>query len=85
MELLGALEKKIEGLIALVKGLQEEKARLLAENATLQGQAEQLEKALLKKNEDYKEWDKEKASARKAVDELIADIDSLIEGESSNG
>ncbi len=82
MELLGALEKKIENLVGLVRKLQAEKGRLDAENKVLQERTYQLESALLKSNEDFKELDRERAFAKSAVNELIADIDSLIQGES---
>lgn len=80
MEILGALEEKIKRLVTLVKELQAHKERLEVDNLALKEQVEHLKQDLSKKDEDlHKEWDKEKASARKAVDELIADIDSLIE------
>ncbi len=80
MEILGALEEKIKRLVTLVKELQAHKERLEVDNLALKEQVESLKQDLSKKDEDlHKEWDKEKASARKAVDELIADIDSLIE------
>lgn len=79
MELLGILEKKIERLVSLARELKTENERLCADNFALKERLTQQEQALLKNNEGFKEWDREKASARKAVDELISDIDSLIE------
>lgn len=79
MELLGALELKIKRLMTLVKELQNEKEQLLREITSLKEHIERLELALSTKNDNVKEWDRERACARKAVDELIADIDSLIE------
>jgi outer membrane murein-binding lipoprotein Lpp len=80
MEILGALEEKIKHLVTLVKELRAHKERLEVDNLAFKERVERLEQALTKKDEDAnKEWDKEKASARKAVDELISDIDSLIE------
>lgn len=83
MELLGALEKKLAHLVALIKELRTEKELFLAENLALKEQINSLEQALLKKDEDFKLWDTEKSFARKAVDELIADIDSFIASESN--
>jgi len=79
MELLGSLEKKIERLVTLVKELRAERERLHEDNKALIERLGQQEQAQLKKSEDFKEWNKEKASAKKAVSDLIADIDSLIE------
>ena len=80
MEILGALEEKIKRLVTLVKEFQAQRERLEVDNLALREHVERLEQDLSKKDvESNKEWDKEKASARKAVDELISDIDSLIE------
>lgn len=65
--------------MTLVKELQNEKEQLLREITSLKEHIERLELALSTKNDNVKEWDRERACARKAVDELIADIDSLIE------
>ena len=75
MELLGALEKKIENLVALVKDLRLEKSSLEAENIGLQQKVQKLEASLLKNHEVI---NKDKASAQKMVDALIADIDKLL-------
>jgi|GEM_PF-1903404 len=83
MELLGNLEKKLAHLVVLIKELRSEKEQLLKDTTALREHVDQLEQALLKKDEDFKRWDSEKTSARKAVDELIADIDLLIESGSS--
>jgi hypothetical protein len=75
MELLGALEKRIENLVALVKELRLEKSSLEATVITLQQQVQQLEASLLKNHEVV---NKDKASAQQLVDTLIADIDKLL-------
>lgn len=75
MELLGTLEKKIENLVTLVKDLRLAKSSLEAENAALQQKTQKLEASLLKNHEVI---NKDKASAQKLVDALIADIDKLL-------
>lgn len=75
MELLGALEKKIENLVALVKDLRLEKSSLEAEIIELQQKVQKLEACLLQNHEVI---NKDKASAQKMVDALIADIDKLL-------
>ncbi|MCF7900046.1 hypothetical protein K9K77_00920 [Candidatus Babeliales bacterium] len=83
MELLGALDKKIGSLIELVKELRSKKEQLEKDKNALIQKVTLLENSLLEKNETIKkEWDEERASTRRAVDELILDIDTLIEGES---
>ena len=84
MELLGTLEKKIELLVILAKDLKEEKERLLSEAIEFKSRIDHLEQSLLQKSEDFKEWDREKDSVKKTVDELISDIDLLIEGRTVN-
>jgi len=75
MELLVALEKKIENLVALVKDLRLEKSSLEAEVVGLQQKVQKLESSLLKNHEVI---NTDKASAQKMVDALIADIDKLL-------
>lgn len=82
MELLGALEKKIGSLIDLVKELRSDKERLAKETKALEEKVTLLENSLLEKDKTVQaEWEQERASTRKVVDELISDIDSLMEGE----
>lgn len=76
MEMLGVLEKKIENILGLVKELREVNTRLESDNSALRYKVSQLESSLLNESEKLHE---EYASARKTVDDLIADIDSLIE------
>ena len=82
MEILGALEKKIKCLVALVKDLQAQNERLVTDNVSLKEQIVQFELALSKNKNDFKEWDAEKAFTKKAIDDLIINIDSLIESQS---
>ena len=83
MELLSALDKKIGSLIELVKELRSQKGQLETDKKALTEKVTLLENSLLEKNENVKkEWEEERASTRKVIDELISDIDSLIEGES---
>lgn len=78
MELLGALEKKIENLVALVKDLRLEKSSLEAEVVELQQLVQQLEASLLNNHEVVNQ---DKASAQQLVDALIANIDELLSEE----
>lgn len=89
MEVLGLLEKKIEGLVLLTKKLQEEKDHLALENKelrdlneSLREQMVSLEDSLLKSSEGLSE---EKKLTKMVVDGLIKSIDSLIENESNHG
>lgn len=81
MEILSALEQKIENLVGLIKRQKEEISILTLENQELKSRIGQLEAALLnetsKAEQDLKD---ERNSARQAVDELIKSIDELIEG-----
>jgi len=76
MEMLGILEKKIEGLVEILKQLKSENSHLVSENFLLKEKVSQLEASLLYESEKSRE---ENTSAKKIVDSLIADIDSLIE------
>jgi hypothetical protein len=83
MELLSALDKKIGNLIELVKELRSQKGLLETDKTALKEKVTLLENSLLEKNENVKkEWEEERVSTRKVINELISDIDSLIEGES---
>lgn len=81
MEILGALEEKIKCLVALIKDLQAQNERLVADNILLKEQIVQFELVLSKNKDDFKEWNTEKAYAKKAIDDLIINIDSLIESQ----
>jgi len=81
MEILGALEEKIKCLVALIKDLQAQNERLVADNILLKEQIVQFELVLSKNKDDFKEWNTEKTYAKKAIDDLIINIDSLIESQ----
>lgn len=80
MEVLSALEKKIELLVDYIKRLKEENAQLKTESQGLRDHVAQLEGSLLKENKQLEaSLSKERALAQRAVDELIKNIDELIE------
>ena len=80
MEILSALEKKIELLVDYIKRLKEENAQLKTESQELRDHITQLEGSLLKENKQLETaLHKERSLAQKAVDELIKNIDELIE------
>lgn len=80
MEMLSALEKKVENLIALIKRQKEESSRLNAENQELKDQVRKLEGSLLKEAKQVeKELTEEREATRQVVDDLIRSIDELIE------
>lgn len=83
MEVLGVLEKKIAGLIDLIKDLRtqnsalsSQKDLLAQENAQLNLQVEQLQALLLERPQEL-------ALTKLIVDDLIKNIDTLIEHEQS--
>jgi len=77
MEVLNALEKKIELLVGVMKKLKEDNDLLYRERAHYQSQIETLERALLAAEEKSKEI----GLTTVAVDELIKHIDMLVEHE----
>ena len=80
MEILSALEKKIEGLVELIRALREENSKVSKENQELQIKMSQLEEALLKESGRIElELSEERSTTRRVVDDLIKSIDSLIE------
>lgn len=80
MEMLSALEKKVENLITLIKRLKDEGSRLGQENQELREQVRQLEGSLLKEAKQVEiELTEERETTRQAVDDLIKSIDDLIE------
>ena len=80
MEILSALEKKIEGLVELIRALREENSKISKENQELQIKMSQLEEALLKESGRIElELSEERSTTRRVVDDLIKSIDSLIE------
>ena len=80
MEVLIALEKKIEGLVELLQGLKLQNTQLTQDNRELQYKIAQLEEALLKEaGRVEQELSEERTVTRRAVDDLIKSIDNLIE------
>lgn len=80
MEVLSALEKKIELLVDYIKRLKENNAQLKSESQQLRDHITQLEGSLLKENKQLEHaLNKERSMAQRAVDELIKNIDELIE------
>lgn len=82
MEILGNLEVKIKRLVELVKVLRAENEQLVEHNKALSEKIDTLDHSLSQKSKATQDWDREKASVKKIVDGLIADIDGLIESES---
>ena len=80
MEMLHALEQKIESLVELIKRQKVEIARLEDENRELLSRVNQLETALLHEAKKVElELKEERLATRQVVDELIKNIDELIE------
>lgn len=80
MEMLQALEQKLESLVELIKKQKLEIANLEHENRELQAKIGQLESALLSEAKRVdSELKQERSAAQQAVDELIKSIDDLIE------
>jgi len=80
MEILHALEQKIESLVELIKREKEEAAKLSGENRELLSRINQLESALLHEAKKVElELKEERSATRQVVDELIKNIDDLIE------
>ena len=81
MEILSALEQKIESLVGLIKRQKEELSCLTLENQELKSRVSQLETALLNETtKSEQELKNERSCARQAVDDLIKNIDALIDG-----
>lgn len=81
MEVLNVLEKKIAGLIELIKELKAENAKLAEQNAQLKQQLEVLENSVLSRHQNLEELGQERALTKLMVDDLIKNIDLLIEQE----
>ena len=77
MEALAVLENKISELVELVNKLKKENTDLAAEKGRLQETLALMEGASLK---DREKLDQEKELTKMAVDGLIKNIDSLVEG-----
>lgn len=76
--MIAILEKKIEGLIELLRTLKEDNVSLRSENKQLKDQVAQLESSLLKEN---KQFEQKLTVTEKAVSDLLKSIDELIESE----
>lgn len=81
MEVLNVLEKKIAGLIELIKELKIQNIQLTEQNAQLKHQLETLENSLLSRHQNIEEMGQERALTKLVVDDLIKNIDLLIEQE----
>ena len=81
MNMLDLLEKKIAGLVELVKKYKEENAQLAEEKAELTAKVRSMEAALLDDSKQMQMLSKEKEETRSAVDDLISVIDLLVETE----
>lgn len=81
MEVLNILEKKIAGLIELIKDLKVEKALLAEENLELREKLEKIESSLLLREQNAEERSQEIVLTKMVVDDLIKSIDLLVEQE----
>jgi hypothetical protein len=81
MEVLNVLEKKIAGLIELIKELKLEKALLAEENVELKEKLEKIESSLLLREQNAEERSQEIVLTKMVVDDLIKSIDLLVEQE----
>ncbi len=81
MEVLNVLEKKIAGLIELIKELRAENAALIQGNLVLEQNNELLKDQIEKLQASLLERPQEIALTKTAVDDLIKNIDFLIEHE----
>ncbi len=76
--MIAILEKKIEGLIELLRTLKADNTALKSENQQLKDQIVRLEDSLLKEN---KQFEQKLTITEKAVSDLLKSIDELIENE----
>ena len=76
--MIAVLEKKIEGLIELLRTLKMDNTILKSENQQLRDQIVRLEDSLLKEN---KQFEQKLTVTEKAVSDLLKSIDELIENE----
>lgn len=81
MEVLNVLEKKIAGLIELIKKLQTENNALTEQNLELMEKLEKLESSLLAREQNVEERSQEMVLTKMVVDDLIKSIDLLVEQE----
>ncbi len=76
--MIAILEKKIEGLVELLRFLKTDNVALKSENQQLRDQVVRLEDSLLKEN---KQFEQKLTVTEKAVSDLLKSIDELIENE----
>ena len=76
--MIAILEKKIEGLIELLRTLKVGNTALKSENQQLKDQIVRLEDSLLKEN---KQFEQKLTVTEKAVSDLLKSIDELIEND----
>ena len=81
MKALNVLESKIAALVALIKELKTENAKLAEENAQVLAKLESIKTSALDDSKRVQNLDKEKALTKSLVDDLIKNIDSLVEQE----
>ena len=77
MEQLRELEKRVLDVIQKNKVLQEETGKLKAENVKLQVQCKQFEASLMNQGKSTQSLEKEKASIKTTIEELLRTINSL--------
>ncbi len=77
MEQLGELEKRVLKVIQKNKELQNESNKFKTENVALKEQCKQLEASLMKESSSSKGLEKEKASIKTTIEELLNTINTL--------
>jgi len=80
MEQLRELEKRVLDIIQTNKALREENNKLKSENVKLQGQCKQFEASLMNQDKSTRFMEKEKASIKTTIEELLQTINSLETG-----
>jgi predicted nuclease with TOPRIM domain len=77
MEQLNELEKRVLDVVQKSKELIKENSKIKSEKIRLQEQCKQLEASLMKASKGTKTLEKEKASIRTTIEELLSTINSL--------
>lgn len=78
LDTMQVLEQKIAQLIEMIRCEKKLNAALLEEQELLRAKLEMAENSLLKESCSNEEFNQERELTRRAVDELISSIDSLI-------
>ena len=81
LEKLQELEKKVDVLIELLKTEREAKIQLAEENDVLGARLQSLENSLVKETKSIEDFNQERTLTKMLVDELIANIDKLVDGQ----